>query len=198
MNCACWVCELWTVLCVIELKQRDLLFILGEWSLTNNGQEEVFFKWGACGLSCQCGWGQKTLNPGADFPTKWQMEAVGLLMLQSLGLLSQCDEYLHTQLLKHISDVMEKLTVGGWEQPKLTLLVTILRRDMLLLPGTIHSLEQLSLVSYIRSCALAYRLKSNLWHISIDLLYFYYVHFYFEKHSPTMPLLNNVIYIDNP
>lgn len=46
-----------------------------------------------------------------------------------------------------------------------TLLATILRRDMLHLSDTIYSFEQLPLVSYIRSCALACRLKNNLWHI---------------------------------
>lgn len=46
-----------------------------------------------------------------------------------------------------------------------TLLATILRRDMLHLSDTIYSFEQLPLVSYIRSCALACRLKNNLWRI---------------------------------
>lgn len=45
------------------------------------------------------------------------------------------------------------------------LLATILRRDMLHLSDTIYSFEQLPLVSYIRSRALACRLKNNLWRI---------------------------------
>lgn len=50
-------------------------------------------------------------------------------------------------------------------QIQIIFLVTILRRDMLHLSDTIYSFEQLSLVFYIRSYALAYRLKNNLWHI---------------------------------
>lgn len=72
-----------------KVSKRDLLFVLGELSLTDNGQDEVLFKWEPCDLSCQCGWGQKTLTSGVDLPTNWQMEAVGFLKPQSHGLLSQ-------------------------------------------------------------------------------------------------------------
>lgn len=104
------------------------------------------------------------------------MEAAGFLKPQAHIFLSQCNAHLYTQLLKHISDAMEKLTVGArmtflkenylrHRTIQIILLVTILRRDMLHLSDTIYSFEQLSLVSYIRSYALAYRLKNNLWHI---------------------------------
>lgn len=96
-----------------ELSRRDLLSVPEELNLTNSGRDEVLCKWGPCGLPCQCGWGQKTLNPGADLPTSWQMEAIGFLKPQSHGPLSQCNAYLHTFVFKHITDVMEDLAVGA-------------------------------------------------------------------------------------
>lgn len=54
LNCACGVCELGTVPHVVGVKQKRLA--LCSWRIEhNNGQDEVLFKWGPCGLSCQCG-----------------------------------------------------------------------------------------------------------------------------------------------
>lgn len=67
LNRAYRVCELGTAPCVEGVKRKRLA--LCSWRIEhNNGQDEALFKWGPCGLSCQCGRGQGTLNSGVDLP----------------------------------------------------------------------------------------------------------------------------------